>query len=95
VKPSSTSATTVVHQNENKIGGESKMTTKITAHDTTLLIQGSFQEVATQIEWLANQKHFYDPRWEQAEKDFQAVMLARQRYLEGEYELATKALPEF
>jgi len=77
------------------------MTLNIKAYETARsievydLVEGAFREVAGSIDWLAMHIPFNEPLWDEVLAQLQQVELARQRYLEGEYDLALKALPEF
>ena len=65
-------------------------------------IKDAFLEIAAQIEWLA-QGHdvnignlpLHSEYWDTLNEQAKAVELARHRYMEGEYQLAIDALPEF
>jgi len=65
-------------------------------------IKDGFLEIAGQIEWLAlshdvdiGNLPLHSEHWDAMYKQAKAVEHARHRYMEGEYQLAIDALPEF
>jgi len=65
-------------------------------------IKDAFMEIAAQIEWLAlghdvniGNLSLHGEHWDALNKQASAVEHARHRYMEGEYQSAIDALPEF
>ena len=69
-------------------------------------IRGAYLELAAQIEFLEGYNEMAKPvtrehvgldheYWSEAARQFAAVEHARHRYMEGEYQSAIDALPEF
>ena len=58
-------------------------------------IRNVAREAAASLSWLSYNHEIRDRSWRETLECFTQFRLARQRFLEGEYELAENALPEF
>jgi hypothetical protein len=71
------------------------MQSKLARDKADVSIRGAFLEIAAQLNWGVRSKDLTDLYWNSIPDTLQKVELARQRYLEGEYQLAIETLPEF